>query len=184
MRFPKHWATERTQLDSVRPEEAGALTLLFNSSADLFELDPTFNSVDVEEVLGHIEESRRCEALDRGFRMQAIRLRATSELLGYLHFREATPKPDIVGLTMFFIRPEFRSQGYGCEVADTLVEHLSSDPMNRAAWARVYLKNKPALRFWTGRGFTRIVEHKGEHVHLEGEHANVILERRLQQAAG
>ena len=111
--------------------------------------------------------------------MQAIRLVETNDLIGYLHFREATPKPDVVALTMFFIRPEFRSRGYGREVADALIKHLSNDPRNRAAWGRVCLKNIPALRFWTGRGFTQVVEYKGQHIHMEGEHANVILERVL-----
>ena len=184
MIFPKHWTTGRTRVDSVRTAEVEALASLFNSSSDIGRLDPTFYSVDVKEVLEHIEESQRSETLERGFRMQAIRLEPTGDLLGYLHFREATLKPDVVGLTMFFIRPEFRSNGYGREVADALMKHLSGDPMNRSAWARVYLKNIPALRFWTGRGFTQVVEHKGQHVHLEGEHASVILERVLQPTAG
>jgi ribosomal protein S18 acetylase RimI-like enzyme len=113
--------------------------------------------------------------------MQAIRLAETNDLIGYFHFHEATPKPDVVALTMFFIRPECRSRGYGREVVDALLQHLSDDPMNHAAWGQVYLKNIPALRFWTRRGFTQVVEHKGQHVHVEGEHANVILERIFQR---
>ena len=179
--FPRRWTTERIRVDSVRTEEAELLASLFNSSSDIAGLDPTFHSVDVKEVLELIEESQRSEALERGFRMQAMRLRPTDDLIGYLHFREATPKPDVVGLTMFVIRPEFRFKGYGREIADALIGHLSRDPMNRAAWARVYLKNTPALLFWTGRGFTHVVQHKGHHIHLEGEHASVILERILKR---
>jgi ribosomal protein S18 acetylase RimI-like enzyme len=184
MKFPKRWTTERTRIDNVRIAEAEVLTALFNSSSDIAELDPTFRAVDVKEVLGHIEESQRCEMLERGFRMQAIRLVETNELIGYLHFREATPKPDVVALTMFFIRPEFRSKGYGREVADGLLKLLSDDPMNRTAWGRVWLKNIPAMRFWTRRGFTQVVEHNGQHIHVEGEHANIILERVIQLPAG
>jgi len=182
--FPRHCTTARTRVDSVRAAEADALTSLFNTNSDIAGMDPTFQSVDVDEVLGHIEESQRTEASPRGFRMQAIRLTPSDDLVGYLHFREATPKADVVGLTMFFIRPEFRSKGYGCEVADALLEHLSNDPMNRAAWAQVYLRNIPALRFWTGRGFSKVVEHKGQHIHVNGEHATVILERKLNPKAG
>lgn len=184
MRFPKQWTTERTRIDNVRTAEAEVLTALFNSGSDIAELDPTFRAVDVKEVLGHIEESQRCEVLERGFRMQAIRLVETNDLIGYLHFHEAMPKPDVVALSMFFMRPEFRSRGFGSEVADALIRHLSADPMNRAAWGRVWLKNIPALRFWTRRGFTQVVEHKGQHIHVEGEHADIILERVLQLHAG
>jgi ribosomal protein S18 acetylase RimI-like enzyme len=180
MTFQQHWTTERTRIDGVRTEEAELLTALFNSSSDIEELDPTFHTVEIREVLGHIEESQRCETMERGFRMQAIRLAETNDLIGYFHFREATPKPDVVALTMFFIRPEYRSLGYGREVVDALLKHLSDDPMNQAAWGQVYLKNIPALRFWTRRGFTQVVEHKGQHIHVEGEHANVILECILQ----
>jgi len=58
-------------MDNVRAADAEALTALFNSSSDIAELDPTFRAVDVEEVLGHIMESQRCEILEKGFRMQA-----------------------------------------------------------------------------------------------------------------
>jgi ribosomal protein S18 acetylase RimI-like enzyme len=184
MTFPQHWTTRRTRIVGVRIEEAEVLTALFNSSSDIEELDPTFHAVDVREVLGHIEESRRCETLERGFRMQAIRAAETDDLIGYFHFRESTPRPGVVALTMFFIRPECRSLGYGSEVVDALLKHLSDDPMNHAVWGQVYLKNIPALRFWTRRGFTQVVEHKGQHIHVEGEHANVILERVLPPRAG
>ena len=177
--FPSHWTTERTRIDNVRPEEAASLAVLFTSSSDIARFDPTFHPVDEAEVLTLIEESRHSEAQAQGFRMQAMRLRRTDDLIGYLHFREATPQPDVVGLTMFVIRPEFRSNGYGHEIADALIGHLSRDPMNRAVWARVYLKNTPALRFWIGRGFTQVVQHRGRHVHVEGEHTSVILERVL-----
>jgi len=62
-----------------------------------------------------------------------------------------------------------------------LIEKLSEDLMNRAAWGRVYLKNIPALRFWFSLGFTHVVKHKREHVQIEGDHANIILERPLQR---
>jgi len=167
------------RIDNVRTDEAEALTAIFNSSSDIEELDPTFRAVDVKEVLCHIEESQRCEMLERGFRMQAFRLKETDEIIGYLHFREGVPKPYVVALSMFFLRPENRSHGFGSEVADGLIRHLSADPMNRAAWGRVSLKNITALRFWTRRGFTRVVEHKGQHIHVEGNHFNIILERLL-----
>jgi len=184
MTFPQHWTTGRTRIDVVRTEEAEVLTALFNSSSNIEELDPTFYTVEVMEVLCHIQESQRCETLERGFRMQAIRLAETNDLIGYFHFREATPKPDVVALTMFFIRPEYRSLGYGREVVDEMLRHLSNDPMNHAAWGEVYLKNIPALRFWTRRGFNKVVEHKGQYIHVEGEHASIFLERILQPQAG
>ncbi|MES2467557.1 MAG: GNAT family N-acetyltransferase [Verrucomicrobiota bacterium] len=184
MNFPKHWTTERTRIDSVKTAEAESLAAAFNSCSDVLELDPTFRVVDPEEVLSLVEESERCEASERGFRMQAIRLAATNELLGYFHFRESTTRPDVVALSIFFIRPGFRSQGFGREVADGLLKKLSDDPRNQAVWARVYLKNNPALRLWTKQGFTRVVEHKGQHIHVDGEHLSVILERSLQGTAG
>ncbi len=112
--------------------------------------------------------------------MQAIRLYTSEEPIGYFHFREATPRAELVGLTMFVIRPEFRAKGLGREVADGLLRHLSQNPENHSVWARVYLRNHRALKFWTAQGFTRIVQHKGEYVHDEGDgHVSVILERSL-----
>src|SRR6476660_7747769 len=88
MSFPKHWTTERVRVDSVCASEGEALTALFNSSTDVIDMDPTFYVVDVPEVMGLIEESLKSEAAERGFRMQAARLKTTGELVGYFHFHE------------------------------------------------------------------------------------------------
>jgi hypothetical protein len=66
IRFPQHWKTERTRIDVVRAAEAEVLTALFNSSSDFAESDPTFHAVHAKEVLGHIDDSQRCETLERG----------------------------------------------------------------------------------------------------------------------
>ena len=115
MRFPQHWTTERTRIDSVQAAEAESLAAAFNSCSDVSELDPTFRVVDPEEVLSLIEESERCEASERGFRRQAIRLVATNELLGYFHFRESTTRPDVVALSIFSSGPGFVRKDSGAK---------------------------------------------------------------------
>jgi ribosomal protein S18 acetylase RimI-like enzyme len=61
-----------------------------------------------------------------------------------------------------------------------MMAHFANDSRFRAVWARVYLKNVPAIAFWTRRGFRKIVEHNGRFVHTENAHTNVILERSLR----
>src|SRR5262245_28545083 len=104
MSFTKHWTTARLRVDSVQTSEGEALTTLWNSSTDVVDMDPTFYVVDVPEVMGLIEESVKADVEERGFRMQAARLKTSDELIGYFHFHEGQPRPDIIGMTMFFIR--------------------------------------------------------------------------------
>lgn len=181
MTLPEHWTTDRTFVKNVHAGDVETLTSLFNSNSDIAELDPTFAPTDSNEVRALIEESVSSASEGRGFRMQAIRLRDSRTLIGYFHLREAKPRLDIVGMTIFFITPEYRSSGFGREVVDGLIGQLTADTVNNFVWARVFLKNIPALRFWTARGFTRIVEHNGEHIHVDGNHASVILEHIIER---
>ncbi|HET9950310.1 MAG TPA: GNAT family N-acetyltransferase [Candidatus Eisenbacteria bacterium] len=175
--IPEAWRTERARIASVRSVEAPELAAVFRACADVASLDPTFEPVETAEILALVEESERDRGAARGFRMQSIRLQGDDEVIGYYHLREDVPRPGVVALTIFLLRPEFRRGGYGREVAGALLGHLRADTANRAAWARVFLENRRALAFWTALGFRSIVEHKGATVHETGEgRASIILE--------
>lgn len=180
--IPEAWRTERARIASVRSAEALELAAVFQACADVASLDPTFEPVATAEILALVAESERDRGAARGFRMQSIRRQGGDEAIGYFHLREDVPRPGIVALTIFLIRPEFRRGGYGREVAAALLGHLGADPANRAAWARVFLENRRALAFWTGLGFRSIVEHKGATVHeTDGGRASIILEADLSK---
>ena len=83
---------------------------------------------------------------------------------------------------MFVLDPPVQNQGYGSEVLAGLSRELRELPAYRAAWARVWLKNWPALRMWVKAGFDRIVEISGDKVLSAEGQANVILEQDLRRS--
>lgn len=170
------WSTARTRVTDVQLEDVLELTDVIASASDIAELDPTFRRADAKEIADLVALSL---ARGRGgsvFQMQAIRLTGGPAIVGYWHCRLVPDVPGVVGLSIFVMRPEYRRSGYGSEVVERLLQLLRANPALRAAWGRVYLRHIDALRFWTRHGFTRIVEHKGDHIHVDEGHASVILE--------
>ena len=82
---------------------------------------------------------------------------------------------------MFVLDPPVQNQRYGGEVLAGLGRELRELPAYEAAWARVWLKNWPALRMWVKAGFDRIVEISGDKVLSAEGQANVILEQDLRR---
>ncbi len=80
---------------------------------------------------------------------------------------------------MFVMLPDFLGQKLAGVVVDALAEQLAQAGY-RAIWLHVYLRNWPALRFWTQHGFTTIVTYDGDKVMAEEAQARLRLERPLR----
>ncbi len=67
----------------------------------------------------------------------------------------------------------------GSEAIAVLNAHFHYLNRYHAAWAQVWLKNWPALRFWTRAGYNRVVSIEGDAVHAVDTQASVILEHEI-----
>lgn len=177
----RQWTTARTRVSDVSSDEVPELAAVFASASDSAPLDPTFHPVDESEIADLVAQSGDPAKGSRQFQMQAIRLLDAPDIIGYWHCRRVPDVPQTLGLSMFVLRPPYRRHGYGSEVVKALLRLLRADGAMRAVWGRVYLRNLDALRFWTCHGFTRIIQRHGTHVHVDGQHANVVLESDLSE---
>lgn len=113
------------------------------------------------------------------FRLQSIRVKATTHLIGFADVYHGYPKADIFWVGFLCIHPDYQNQGYGREVVRGLTEVVAGLGAYSAIRLGVALKNWPALGFWTKVGFDRIVEIRGDKVYSEQSFAFMYLERRL-----
>ena len=128
---------------------------------DVVGLDPTFAEVPESEISELVEQSVADESQERGFRMRSIHVGPTEELAGYFHLMEDVPNVGDAWLSILSIRPRFRRSGVGTTLIGSLKRVLSAEGF---PFARVYLANVPALRFWAQLGFTEIVPHRGDYI--------------------
>jgi len=175
--LPAAWVTRRLDVTDGAAGDAPRLTAIFNACNYVEPWDPTFHPVVEAEIVKLV---RRSQAIDEhaNFRLQALRLRRGGELIGYFHLFHGAPQPDVCWISIFVIHPDYQGQNLAQEVVGGLSFHLR-EAGYRAIWLEVYLRNWPALRFWTIMGFTKIVAYEGDKEPGEGKQARLLLELSL-----
>jgi ribosomal protein S18 acetylase RimI-like enzyme len=179
--LPHSWETERLRFDASVPAETDRLCAIFNACCEsVAPWDDSFSPVAAPEMR---------ELIDNGiagpgetgsiFAIRTIRFRNSDRIAGYVHCHLGMPKPDVVFISMMVIDPAYQREHIGTEATRSLLEQLQRLGRYNAVWARVALKNWPALRHWMNAGFRTILEWRGDTVHSETAHAGVILERKL-----
>ncbi len=176
--LPAAWATQRLDVRDATPADAAALTDIFNACAYVEPWDPTFHPVDRAELDRVIKRSLDGDE-HANFRLQVLRALPDGAPIGYFHLFHGAPQPEVCWISMFVMQPEFQGQKLAGEVVDALAEQLAQAGY-RAIWLHVYLRNWPALRFWTQHGFTTIVTYDGDKVMAEEAQARLRLERPLR----
>jgi RimJ/RimL family protein N-acetyltransferase len=188
--LPGRWSTDRLLMRDVAMEDAARLLVVFNANAHIGMWDTTFQPIEQLEMDGLVAASL-AQTNSRGdpFQMQAICRREGAEagevagaIIGYYHIAYGVRRPEILAIGMFVLDPQVQNQRYGSEVLAGLSRQLRELPTYQAAWARVWLKNWPALRMWVKAGFDRIVEISGDKVLSAEGQANVILEQDLRRS--
>ncbi len=184
--LPGRWSTDRLLMRDVATEDAARLLTIFNANAHIGAWDTTFQLIEQPEMDGLVAASLAGRnARGDPFQMQAICHRdgaEAGEIAGYYHIAFGVRRPEILAIGMFVLDPPAQNQGYGSEVLGGLSRRLRELPAYQAAWARVWLKNWPALRMWVKAGFDRIVEISGDKVLSPEGQANVILEQDLRRS--
>ena len=178
-RVPDEWDTKRLTVRAVREADIDTLLALFNANAAVAAWDPTFAPIERDELARLVHKSLTwADTEERPFQLQCFVERRTGALLGYYHCTYGAPHADTLWLSMFVMGPCAQRGGYGREVVEGLGSFWPMLRDIRRAWAEVWLKNWPALRFWINAGFNSIVEWRGDKQPAEGAFASLILEKR------
>lgn len=180
-RIPHEWATARLMVRDSTLDDVPALERIYKAVPEVRdwmgaaeEGGParTMRSVLIEGALPPNG------ALER-FRLQSIHLADAGQVIGFLCVYHGFPEEDIFWITVLAFDPAFQHVGYGQELVrglDTTVRRLGAyTRMRLFAW----LKNWPALRFWSQAGLDRIVVIAGDKVYSADADAHVMLECSL-----
>ena len=184
--LPTIWTTDRLIMRDSVLEEAERLCEIFNANQHIGPWDPTFQVIDTAEIerLIHMSNLREEPGHDN-FQMQSVYEHEAGQIIGYFHCYHGVAKDDIRHddisfISMFVLDPKWQQHGYGGEIVDNLVD-LSQSLGDRASLGvRVYLKNWPALRFWTNQNFRHIARMDGDREHGPDTHASFVLFNKLK----
>jgi ribosomal protein S18 acetylase RimI-like enzyme len=173
--LPEQWQTERLQVRNALPGDVDRLQAVFNANNHVEVWDPTFRYAPRDEIAELVDASvAGLSKRGKPFQLQTFGPDPQT-LAGYYHMTFGVPRPEVIWFSMFVIHPDFQQHRYGPEVMADVHRHFAALPQMTTAWAEVWLKNWPALRFWTACGYNRIVEFDGDRVYSAEGHASVIL---------
>ena len=177
--LPPAWTTGRVEVRDATAGDTPALTAIFNACAYVEPWDPTFRPVEQAEI-GKLVRRSLADDEHANFRLQALRPRPGGQPFGYFHLFHGAPQPNVCWISLFVVHPDFQGQHLAQEVVNGLAYHLR-EAGYQAIWLEVYLRNWPALRFWTNAGFTTIVAYEGDKEPGEGRAARLMLARPLDE---
>lgn len=177
--LPEHWETSRCILTKVDESVLAAVQQVFSENRETLELLGD-NESAADEALGYV----RYEGLPPGglhWREQRFLIRdmENRDAVGILSCYFGYPTPATMFIGSLFLRPICQRRGFGHEIVADLEQRAASIGFSEAR-AGVGLKNWPALRFWTGCGYSRITKIKGDPEFSAASLANVELLKDLK----
>ncbi|WP_274362313.1 GNAT family N-acetyltransferase [Paenibacillus thermotolerans] len=178
-RLPEGWRSERCKIDEMTASDIPVAQQLYLASRyiekwDGLETDPLFaerhyNGEDLPP--GGVKER---------LQNQIVRTLEDDTPIGMLSVYHGYPDDSVMYIGFFCIDPSAQSKGFGREVisvANVLAERLGYGETRVA----VALKNWPALRFWSGCGFNRVVRIVGDALHAEDAFSTIVFSNCLQR---
>lgn len=183
MMLPLTWQTHRLTVRDAVPDDVDAVMGFLAESAEIAELDPTFGPAPRAEIVDLV--ARSASEAQRGlrdFQMQLFALRGSGDVAGYWHLTRIPQRAQAIGVSILLVRPAHRRAGLGQELVSSAAAHLAGT--HQEFWSRVFLRNTPALAFWAGLGFDRLVRHKGQFVLPPAASPSVVLMKPLGASDG
>lgn len=175
--LPTRWRSDRLLLRDARLDDVDRLLALFNANSFVAPWDPTFRAIERPEMERLVEASLAgFSPKGKPFQLQCFCAGPPDQIAGYYHMTFGAPEIDTIWISMFVIDPGLQRHKYGSEAIAGVNAHFHRLGRFRAAWAQVWLKNWPALRFWTRAGYNRVVSIEGDAVYAPDTQASVILE--------
>lgn len=179
--LPTAFETARLRVRDVRADDLADVELCLSETGDIVHLDPFFGPAPRQELLDLIGRSTAgAREAPRQAQMQMIHRRDDGHLLGYWHVMRVPGRPHTVGVGLMLIRPDFRRGGYGAEFIEAAAAHLRAGG-EQELWARVFLRNHPALEFWGRQGFDHLRLHRGRIVQPPEDKRSLMLARVLAE---
>jgi len=184
--LPTLWTTDRLIVRDSILDEAERLCDVFNANQHIAPWDPTFKPINTAEIERLITKSNsREEPGHENFQMQTVFEHEAGQIIGYFHCyhgvaKDGTRHDDISFISMFVLDPKWQQHGYGGEIVENLIDLSRTLDDRSCLGVRVYLKNWPALRFWTRQNFRHIERMDGDREHGPEAHASFVLFNKLK----
>ncbi len=163
--LPKEWKTERLIIRDSLKEEIPELQKIYDECAYIGELTGYHDERENPILMEFNHETLPPDGKPELHRLQTILEKKTGELVGYFIPYHGYPDPETLWIAVLAIRPSFQRQKFGKEVVQELSLEAKKLGTFRRMGIAVGVGNDPAMKFWSGCGFTDVlkIEDHGTH---------------------
>jgi len=112
-------------------------------------------------------------------RLQSIKLKENNKIVGYFVLYHGFPEEKTFWIAVLAIHTDYQGKKFGQEVVKQLVEEVKKLKSYKNIGLTVGIKNWPAIRFWFGAGFNKILAFKGDKIYNEKAFADLWLEQTI-----
>lgn len=173
------WETDRLVVSDATLEEADVLQVLCEKS-DYLRMWEGNEPIEPDHIKKTIlEGDLPPNGVKENFRIQTFRVKSTNELVGYMTYYFGYPTEEIVWINFLFVDPDYQGTGFSMEVMTVFNELLMSTHISKIRLL-VKLKNWPAMRFWTGLGYDKIISYYGDKVLSDETFAGLVIEKEVK----
>ncbi len=172
--LPDAWNCDDLLIRKATPTDTDALTALCNSwdNKQTLEGEP-FPSDYIRNCLQHGDLPPLEDACIDNYSLMAVQ-DARGEIIGFFDTYHGYPQKDCIWISIFLIDKQHQRHYYGQKVITSLINHCRENNWKHCG-VGVYLKNWPALRFWSRNGFSRIGRIYGDKEYSENTFSVVSL---------
>ncbi|MFC2075340.1 GNAT family N-acetyltransferase [Bdellovibrionota bacterium] len=115
------------------------------------------------------------------YQMLTVRLNRENKIIGYLGLFHKYPEEHGIWISILAIHPDFQKCGYGYNVVEALLRHLTKESRYKYVSLSIDLKNWPALCFWLKAGFTEYVKYVGDKDYSKESFPKLVLKHSIKR---
>lgn len=160
--IPSTWSAKNLVISDASENEIDELQFVYDNCSYIGEWTGLV-SKDEHPMLTEFEHKNLPpNGVAENHRLQSIKLKESNKIVGYFVLYHGFPEEKTFWIAVLAIHKDYQGKKFGQEVVKQLIEEVKNLNSYKNIGLTVGLKNWPAIRFWFGVGFNKIIAFKGD----------------------
>lgn len=171
-RIPSKWETENVRVEDITESDFKKIEEIHGEANSYFKKLGRNDAINPIEII-------KTGILPKGVSRESYRIQAIwleQKIIGFLEYYEGFPESDILFIASLYFCMDYQKCGFGQQVIKKFSE-VAKELKYAKIRLNVYLKNWPAIRFWTKQGFNTIWKIYGDKTYSEETFASMEIEK-------
>lgn len=165
--LPEIWKTERLMVRNAMEGDLAELRKVYDECAYIGELTGYHDDAPDPMLAEFRRELLPPNGKKELHRLQTIFASGTQDVIAYLISYHGFTDHETFWIAAFAVRPAFQRQKFGQEVIGSLTKQVEELGSYAKMGIAVGVGNDPAMKFWSGCGFTEIIKTEDHGTHKD-----------------